>query len=67
MKNKYINSITLLVAFIFCGCSERQKRREALNQVENMRIVEFDGCEYLVSYRRLSHKGNCKYCTNSKR
>ena len=52
---------TLLVAFLFCGCGDFEKR-QIIKQVENMQIVEFDGCEYLVGYRRLAHKGNCKYC-----
>ena len=52
---------TLLVAFLFCGCGDLQKQQQ-IKQVESMQIVEFDGCEYLVGYRRLAHKGNCKFC-----
>jgi len=53
---------TLLVAFIFCRCSGDFKKRQTINQVETFEIVEFDGCEYVFGYRRLAHKGNCKYC-----
>lgn len=52
---------TLLVAFLFCGCGDFEKR-QTIKQVESMQIVEFDGCEYVFAYRRIAHKGNCKYC-----
>jgi hypothetical protein len=53
---------TLLVAFIFCGCT---KTKEEL--AKEFEIMEIDGCEYVVKYHDLNyffaHKGNCKYCT----
>ena len=52
---------TLLVAFLFCGC-EAHERELRKKQVQNLQIVEFDNCEYLVGYRQLTHKGNCKFC-----
>ena len=52
---------TLLVAFLFCACGDLEKKQQ-IKQVERMQIVEFDNCEYLVGFRRLAHKGNCKFC-----
>jgi hypothetical protein len=51
----------LLVAFLFCGCGDFEEKRQ-IKQVERIQIIEFDGCEYLVGFRQLAHKGNCKFC-----
>jgi len=51
----------VLVAFLFCGCKDAERQRR-VNAIQDLQIVEFDNCEYLVGYRLLTHKGNCKYC-----
>ena len=53
---------TLLVAFLFCGCT---KAKEEI--AKEFEIMEIDSCEYVVNYFDMNyffaHKGNCKYCT----
>jgi hypothetical protein len=49
------------VVFLFHSCKDVEQRRRA-NAVQDLQIVEFDECEYLVGFRLLTHKGNCKYC-----
>jgi len=53
----------LVLALVLCvGCSdfEQQKR---VDEVEEWQIVEYDSCEYVIGFRKMAHKGNCKYCT----
>jgi hypothetical protein len=52
----------LLVAFLFCGCGDFEDKQQIKQAVVDLDVVEFDGCEYLVNFRRLVHKGNCKFC-----
>ena len=55
----------LLVAFVFCGCKEheqKQKQKQRRQEVGEWQTVEYDGCEYVIGFRKMAHKGNCKYC-----
>jgi len=52
---------TLLVAFLFCGCSEHEQKMR-VKEVEQWQVVEYDSCEYVIGFRKMAHKGNCKYC-----
>ena len=51
----------LLVAFVFCGCKEHEQKQRR-QEVEQWQTVEYDGCEYVIGFRKMAHKGNCKYC-----
>lgn len=72
--------MVLVLALVLSGCgntevitqeeyNRRQQYELRLNlapTVAGLKIVEFDGCEYLQmrSHNRdiMTHKGNCKYC-----
>ncbi len=63
---------TTLVAFLFCGCSEPNVNEKTTKYIlsqtwQRIRIIEVDSCEYLYyqggHQMGLTHKGNCKYCT----
>ena len=63
MKNAFY---LVLVAFIFCGCSNTQT-----NNVEtDYKTIVIEGCEYITynkfggnyGYGYMAHKGNCKQC-----
>ena len=63
---------TLLVAFLFCGCSEPNVNEKTTDYIlsetgQRIKIIEVDNCEYLYyqggHQMGLAHKGNCKYCT----
>ena len=51
----------LLVAFVFCGCKEHEQKQRR-QEVGQWQTVEYDGCEYVIGFRKMAHKGNCKYC-----
>ena len=62
---------TLLVAFLFCGCSEPNVNEKTTDYIlsetgQRIKIIEVDNCEYLYyvggHQMGLAHKGNCKYC-----
>lgn len=59
----------LLIAIIFCGCEHPAGQRESK---DGYSIIGIDSCEYIEvssmigtdqGYYSLTHKGNCKYCT----
>jgi hypothetical protein len=59
---------TLLVVFLMVGCVEQTDQKVKTTKIQSginqLSIVEIDGCEYIVydSYKAggLTHKGNCK-------
>ena len=68
---KTLKSYTLLVAFLFCGCSEPNVKERSTEYIltetgNRVKIIEVDGCEYLFyegGHRMaIAHKGNCKSC-----
>ncbi|MFT6125779.1 MAG: hypothetical protein ACJAVA_000220 [Flavobacteriaceae bacterium] len=58
---------TLLIAFLFCGCSNTQTK----NVENSYETIVIEGCEYITynkfggnyGYGYMAHKGNCKACT----
>lgn len=62
MKNKmkYFMYI-VLCSFLFIACDDMEKKY-AEKQINIVKVVEYDNCEYLIGYRSMAHKGNCKYC-----
>ena len=63
----------LLVSVIFFSCSTPNEnitnpKENITNPKEytidkmNYGIVIIDSCEYIIYGRKLTHKGNCKYC-----
>jgi hypothetical protein len=60
---------TMLVAVIFCGCNPEGSEND-VNIEKTYEVKVLDSCEYIYVSRRpwsgefsLTHKGNCKYCT----
>lgn len=58
----------LLVAIIFCGCETTIKRTNMEEQYNGflVRKVVIDSCEYIyanLDIKSLTHKGNCKFCS----
>ena len=71
-KLKNYTLYTLLVTFLFCGCSEPNVNVKSTDYILNglgsrIKVIEVDNCEYLFyesGYQMaIAHKGNCKYCT----
>ena len=75
-RMKTMTKCTLLAAAVTCtmlaGCDSEEgiqeyKRKEVKRLCENLQVIDYDGCEYLL-YKPghfeslLTHKGNCKYC-----
>lgn len=61
---------TLLVAFVFCGCSNTRTK----NLESDYKVIIIEDCEYIVyntfsgyiGYGYMAHKGNCKACSKKK-
>lgn len=62
-----------MIGLISCDMPKSKpntRERGKLDETEFYRIIDIDSCEYYV-YRNggnasLTHKGNCKYCTQRK-
>lgn len=50
------------IAFVicFCSCSKSDFKTENNGHIYSFDVIEIDGCEYLVSSSKFTHKGNCK-------
>ena len=62
-KQKLISktAIYLYLVLALVGCSEHEKR-ERRQEVNQWQTVEYNNCEYIIGFRKMAHKGNCKYC-----
>ena len=68
-----MNKILILLLATMCSCEqEKQKSKEPYTSsydvgFGDLKLVNIDSCEYLYgawgSATVLTHKGNCKYCT----
>lgn len=47
-----------LLITMMVGCNN-----DALNHVYGTGEQIIDSCEYITGYNRLTHKGNCRFCT----
>ena len=67
-RRTFAFSCMLIVAVIFGGC-ETNIPSEPIKDLYNGRssqVMTIDSCEYLfvnLDIRSLTHKGNCKFCT----
>lgn len=69
-----VGCMGFLVLAIIIGCSHNVQEATAINEpkLNNLKIIELDGCEYYVIENAvaewnnysiaLTHKGNCKQC-----
>lgn len=61
--------LILTLLLLLCSCSNEpyQSQNPKNPSLLNMKIVEIDSCEYIqyhvYAYEAITHKGNCKYCT----
>ena len=55
--------LILMLALMAMSCSEEYK--ETL-YTQGLSVIEYDGCEYIVGYQTLAHKGNCTFCAARK-
>jgi len=62
---------TLLVAFLFSGCTESNVKEQSIDYIMDdtggrLKTIEVDNCEYIFYEKghriMMAHKGNCKYC-----
>lgn len=66
-----IKVITVLGCLLLLSCVESEYSNEkkvtpkvlTCSNEYNYELTIVDGCEYLHGFRRFSHKGNCKQCT----
>ena len=60
--------ILALTALVIVGC-EYKNPDGSYDSSRNIDIstVAIDSCEYINSYNRLAHKGNCKYCAERRK
>lgn len=56
--------LILLAALALCGCDEKSKEQGVIESMKSVRVVRYDGCQYLVYHigtnvGTMTHKGNC--------
>ena len=75
MKNLSAIILSCILTSALIGCDTQRTESITLESKKGSimvdhSVIEIDGCEYIESYgaRRygLAHKGNCKYCKNTK-
>lgn len=66
MKN-LMGGVLLIVCMT--GCGQHKTTEEQPAPGATLKVIEFDGCEYVYGSRgdssqaaMITHKGNCKYC-----
>jgi hypothetical protein len=64
MKNLILLSF---IAIMIAGCDANSKdiKREYIST--DFSICTIDSCEYIVGLYKMSHKGNCKFCSERKK
>ena len=64
-----MNKILILLLATMCSCGQEKQTSEKTYPMSygDLKLVNIDSCEYLYgewgSATVLTHKGNCKYCT----
>ena len=64
-----MNKILILLIATMCSCEQEKQTIEKIYPMAygDIKLVNIDSCEYLYgeweSATVLTHKGNCKYCT----
>lgn len=55
-----------IIAILATGCKgnfmEEVKFTKGEPQLRGLSVFEYDSCEYILVYKSVAHKGNCKYC-----
>ena len=73
LNMKYLKSIStkaiicyiLLSTVVSCGVKNEDVNQPVEikpinNYLPDIAVVQYDGCEYIYTFRHLAHKGNCK-------
>lgn len=55
-----------LTALMMVGCDVKQsstntETSENINRL-GYDVIVLDNCEYILGYRKIAHKGNCRFC-----
>lgn len=60
MKNLIKYGFIAVVSCFLLSCEQpkQETKHEEINRIAE--VVEFDGCEYVLGWRTMAHKGNCK-------
>lgn len=60
--------IIIITALVLLGCDAKHPDG-SINSTHHasLKTVRIDSCEYIWTYNRLAHKGNCKYCTERRK
>ena len=68
-----MNKVLILLLATMCSCEQEKQTIEETYPINydtgfgNLKLVNIDNCEYLYgewgNATVLTHKGNCKYCT----
>lgn len=61
--------LLLALAFVMCGCYRQNADGSYTvgNALTEFNVLTIDSCEYIVDGYWMSHKGNCKYCTERRK
>ena len=62
---KYL--LLTIISILLISCDKREIVTNRIDSIQNnITIMEYDSCEYLVSglgySQMMTHKGNCKFC-----
>lgn len=57
--------LSLLSVIILTSCSEGNSVNN--DQSDFYSTVVIDSCEYVTSFYKLAHKGNCKFCAERRK
>ena len=59
-KFKLMAIMAVLGMVVFTSCGDVPDRPMVENNLgHRYEVIEVDGCEYLLGYNKLTHKGNC--------
>ena len=54
------------IAFLTASCEDQflkdVKFTKGRPHLRGLAVFEYDSCEYVLVYKSVTHKGNCKYC-----
>ena len=60
-----IGAVALLGSLAFTSCEEGGSIHAPMGSANQSfyHTIVIDSCEYIESFNRLAHKGNCRFCT----
>ena len=68
MERRLFLILLALTALIMVGCDYNSNSNiDTKTEGTIYGTIIVDSCEYIRSYNRLAHKGNCKFCTERRK